>query len=301
MLFGIISWSEVGLIYYSSLLVIIATLEHLKIASILTLISFVTLPYVFYSIYYQWRIAKSWCPLCITVQGLFVIQAAVALATGQYWPVNPEMLLYMVLITSICTLVLFLLKPIIEKSIKFDYTEISFNKFKHLPQIETLILRGDYVDTSTLEKISLFPDQKYMITFIFSLTCSPCLRKLKKLKEILEIYDNVGLELVFCVKDIKQGTDIPIIRYFLDRFYKSPHSLMGELEEYAKNYTIHKNKLLSYIPDPLYKKETNQIFLNHNEWFVKNNFIGTPVILLNNHQMPSAYQLEDIEYVISRD
>lgn len=301
MLFGIVSWSEVGLIYYSSLLACIAILGYPNIASMLALVSFATLPYIFYSIYYQWRIAKSWCPLCLMVQGLFVVQAGVALAAGQYWPVDTILLLYMALITFICALFFFLLKPVIEKSIKYDFTNTSFNKFKHMPPIEAMILQGNYVDTSDLEKISFFPEQKYIITFIFSFTCGPCIKKIKKLKEIIETYDNVGLELVFCVKDTKAGTDIPIIRYFLDRFCKSPNSLMDELEGYAENYTVRRNELSLYVPDPLLEKETNRIFLNHNEWFIKNNFIGTPIMLLNNHQLPIEYYLDDLEYIISRE
>ncbi|HEY2722735.1 MAG TPA: hypothetical protein VGI82_13465 [Chitinophagaceae bacterium] len=34
------------------------------------------LPYTLFSVYYQWKVAKQWCILCLAVQGLLLLGGA---------------------------------------------------------------------------------------------------------------------------------------------------------------------------------------------------------------------------------
>ncbi len=65
---GVISWSEVGLGYFTSnmlLLVLFPALVHY-----LALINICALPYTLWSVWYQRFRAHIWCPLCLIVQTL---------------------------------------------------------------------------------------------------------------------------------------------------------------------------------------------------------------------------------------
>eukprot|EP01037_Dinobryon_pediforme_P007923 gene7923-7992_t len=50
--------------------------DGLTWSEILVLLNIISLPYTFYSIYYQARVAKQWCVLCCTVQGLLWLELA---------------------------------------------------------------------------------------------------------------------------------------------------------------------------------------------------------------------------------
>ncbi len=68
-LFGL-SWSQVGFTYFVGGFVIL-TLNDGPSGSylyLLALLSIVSLPYIVYSLYYQWRVVRQWCRLCLMVQ-----------------------------------------------------------------------------------------------------------------------------------------------------------------------------------------------------------------------------------------
>lgn len=68
---GLISWSEIGLGYFISNVIIILFFPHLS--TWMVLINICALPYSFWSIWYQGIKVKRWCPLCLMVQALMWI------------------------------------------------------------------------------------------------------------------------------------------------------------------------------------------------------------------------------------
>lgn len=67
-----LSWSEVGFFYFAgSFLALVFVPSSL---SILALLNLFALPYTFYSIYYQYKVAKKWCTLCCAVQALLWVE-----------------------------------------------------------------------------------------------------------------------------------------------------------------------------------------------------------------------------------
>ena len=75
--FSWLSWSEVGFFYYAGAILsfVFAGTYLPNTVSLIALFNLMALVYPFYSIYYQWRIAKEWCIFCLTVQGLLVLGA----------------------------------------------------------------------------------------------------------------------------------------------------------------------------------------------------------------------------------
>ena len=63
--FGI-SWSEVGMGYFIAS-ILLATLYH-ESAGAVAIINWLAMLYGVWSIFYQWRVAKSWCVLCVMTQ-----------------------------------------------------------------------------------------------------------------------------------------------------------------------------------------------------------------------------------------
>lgn len=65
---GVFSWSEIGFGYFLSNVLLIVLFPDL--IRYLVLINMITLPYTVWSIWYQYRIARQWCVLCLSVQGI---------------------------------------------------------------------------------------------------------------------------------------------------------------------------------------------------------------------------------------
>lgn len=73
-LLGLFSWSEVGMAYFS--LNVLLLLYAPSAAGYLGWLSVGAALFSFWSVWYQWRRAKTWCTLCLLVQVLFWIQLA---------------------------------------------------------------------------------------------------------------------------------------------------------------------------------------------------------------------------------
>lgn len=65
-----VSWGEIGFFYFSATFIglLLPSISFSTKVTFLALSNYLAVPYVFFSIYYQWRIVKQWCPLCISVQ-----------------------------------------------------------------------------------------------------------------------------------------------------------------------------------------------------------------------------------------
>ncbi len=83
-LFGGVSWSEIGFFYFAggfiSLLVSGANAAYTL--QLLAWLNVLALPYTIFSVYYQWRIAKQWCPLCLGVQAVLIAEFVTSVATN---------------------------------------------------------------------------------------------------------------------------------------------------------------------------------------------------------------------------
>jgi uncharacterized membrane protein len=82
LVFGIFKLSDVGIVYFSGIFlsILIFSFSSLKITNqIFFYLSALPLLFIPYSIYYQWRVIKKWCPLCLIVIGVLLIQGVIAL------------------------------------------------------------------------------------------------------------------------------------------------------------------------------------------------------------------------------
>jgi len=70
-----VSWSETGFFYFAGTwLVLLFAGKDTAILRVLAVLNLLSLPYTFFSIYYQWKIAKQWCVFCCTVQALLWLE-----------------------------------------------------------------------------------------------------------------------------------------------------------------------------------------------------------------------------------
>src|SRR6202000_2271777 len=85
---GGISWSAIGFTYFTGSLLfqLFAGMINPVALSLLAWINLAALPYVLFSVFYQWRVARQWCVLCLSVQVLLVLQFVTALADGRFDP-----------------------------------------------------------------------------------------------------------------------------------------------------------------------------------------------------------------------
>ena len=183
--------SDFILIYFSALtsITFFALLNNISL-DILYLISLLTIPVTIYSIYYQFKIVKKWCFLCLIIVTVLWIQVSLI-----FFNFNFELSLISLLITAFCFLSTFLLwsfiKPNLKefqknKKIKIDYYKFkrNFSLFKNLLQEST---RKETEIENTNEIVFGNKNSKLEILIVTNPFCGHCKPVHKMVENILHI------------------------------------------------------------------------------------------------------------------
>lgn len=119
-IFGM-SWSEAGFFYFAATLLFLWFPGISFTAKIFTLslTNCLAAPYILFSVYYQWKVAKQWCPLCLMVQAVLLMELVWSIVSFWPYPFLPVASLPLALPIAFCLLLPILLwyvvKPMREK------------------------------------------------------------------------------------------------------------------------------------------------------------------------------------------
>jgi uncharacterized membrane protein len=133
--FSWLSWSEVGFFYFTgNFLVLLFSGNNIRsAASLLGLLNILALPYIVFSVYYQWRVAKQWCVLCLAVQTLLLLGGINILSNNllaSFSDISVSFLINAFFIYSLPVLLWYTTKPFVlhlqeRKNIKREYLRLS--------------------------------------------------------------------------------------------------------------------------------------------------------------------------------
>lgn len=293
-----LSWSEVGFFYFAGTwLALLFANNNAHLIPLLAILNLVSLPYTFYSIYHQWKVAKQWCVLCCTVQALLWLEFLVFLPylnqTGDItfkdcYNLAASMLLpvlgWVFLKSSL--LKAQQLQPLTQQLRRFKYNKDLFNKlleeqtqYKLLEESASLILGN--------------PEAENVVTMVSNPYCQPCAKAHKILDEWLNNSNNIKLQVVFSTHtdgDAKTKVASHLISL---RNANVKDALNDWYEAENKSYSAWANNY------PLKEEASSKELLNlHKEWCEITDITATPTIFFNGRRLPSPYKPEDIKYII---
>lgn len=297
-----LSWSEVGFFYFAgSWLVLLFNSSNPSVITMLALLNVLSLPYTFYSIYHQWKIAKQWCRLCCAVQALLWLEFfsfLPSLVNGVHAPALGGLAN---LIAGMATPVLawILIKPylLLSKQIKplksqlrqYKYNKDLFNRMLNeeiqyaLPEEDNTIIIGN----REAEKV---------ITMVSNPYCQPCAKAHKAL-EWLHGRDDVKLQVVFTSQSETDRNAEVALHLMAMQQSQNDSSLKKAMDDW------YEQKQKSYEAWAKVYPKTNDVINaealeKQREWCKLTEVTGTPTLFLNGRRLPKSYQPEDIKYFI---
>ncbi len=305
-IFGI-HWSIIGFSYFMGMLAILLAggLFNLQLLTVAAWINVLVLPYTVYSIFYQARIVKQWCPMCLVVQVVLVLLFIISLAGGFLSTVSLSVLLVVPYITSIglVFIAVYLLLPALKKAKASKHYQQRLQRLKHNPQIiETLLVKQKKIKEST-EGLGITlgnPAGKIHLVKVCNPYCGPCAQAHPVIDELLATNPEIKLQIIFTVTDLDedyqnkpvktllalyQDKHFPIEKA-LDKWYLASKK---DYNEFEKTYTFTQDNL---------NKQKPAIKAMH-EWCEKTNIEFTPTFFINNHQLPNIYSVADLRYFLS--
>lgn len=295
-----INWSEVGFSYFVSNLLILTAIPTLFFYYIV--INFICLPYSLWSIWYQKKRIKKWCPLCLCVQVLLWIIFITNIYTTNiawissitfkdiYLVINCYLIPYLLLDTIIP-----LLK--VKKELAYSRQDLINIKMKR-NVFKSLLTNGIKYNTSIETSRILFGNTQSntIITILINPYCMPCAEFHSRFeKVIIPIKEKICIQYVFVsFKEYEQAAYFLVSSYFNRRE-------RSEIEIIYHNWFLNKREL--YLQQTNCKESfiyTDDVIIEckrHEEWAEKNKLYSTPTVLINGYILPETYQIEDLLYV----
>lgn len=312
---GGISWIDIGSSYFLGCFFFSLTsliTYSLNYLFILWFLSISAVPFIFYSIYYQWRIVKSWCIYCVAIQVVLFSMASVS--TYAKWfmiGLNTSIIdgfvrlsLSFCLSFVIITAISYLMRKEVEgKSSTIDLARLKRNKYI----FKSLLEKEKYID-GRLESQGLMlksQEGRDKLTCVCSLFCGPCGFAMPTVAEIAAIYnDTLDIEFVFTSSRQEDPYRMKLLSAMVDRLHllsNDRDAFFLLLNQWHKNgvtdsFNFAKTNNLESC------SEDSQVRVHSmRTWCESMKIVSTPTFIFNGFYLPEIYKIDDLIYLISKE
>ena len=306
-LFSWLSWSEVGFFYFAGgLLTLLFAGALTSTLAIIAYLNILALPYTVFSIYYQGKVAKQWCVLCLSVQALLLFGGINVIATGLLRPIPAihiasifkSILLYLVPVLLWYSLKPYLLKLQEAKNTKREYLRVKFNA----EIFDTLLKKQKQITVST-EGIGIDlgnPDATNTLIKVCNPHCGPCSKAHPKIEKLLEEIPNLNVKVIFTTPNVPEFEAFKVVSHLLDISEQNHDQriMKKALNDWyladKKDYDQFAGKYPLIGKQEKYGDKVDSMF----NWCNDMKISFTPTIFINGYQLPDSYNIEDLEYFL---
>lgn len=306
-IFGM-SWSEAGFFYFASTMLFLlfpSTTFTTKVV-VLSFANLLALPYILFSIYYQWKVVKQWCPLCLTVQAVLAVEFVWTILN--FWQHIPVFgfTIPLVLPVAYCLLLpvvlWYVIKPLILKAKEEPVQKVAYRRLLYNPETFNYLLQQQPVAPKGYENIGIEignPAAENTIIKVCNPYCGPCAKAHPVLEEIVHKNKNVKLRLIFTASNKKDDKRGIAARHLLAISQKySRQQTQKALDDWylavKKDYDIFAEK---YPLNGELKKQESTID-KMKEWCKEAEISFTPTIFINGRRLPERYKVEELKYIL---
>ncbi len=301
------SWSEVGFFYFAGtfLFLLFPGLEYATKISVLALSNLIAAPYILFSVFYQWKVVKQWCPLCLTVQAVLLGESVWSMLNLSGYPLNLQEIsvanltgyTLALFCLAIPMVLWFALKPIIKSAKEAPTYKAAYKRLLYNPETFHHLLQQQAKAPDGYQDLGITignPNAKHTIIKVCNPYCGPCAKAHVVLHEILRKNRNLRLQIVFSalteeakmiVKHFltiaQNGTD-EIIQDALDDWY------LSDTKEYKSFANKHPASVNHNIDSEIEKM---------NEWYKHGEINGTPTFFINGFKLPETYNFYELKYL----
>ena len=300
-----VSWSTWGFSYMATLFTLQVFFPTNLVFTYISLISAITVsPYIFFSLYYQAKVAKQWCPLCLIIQSVLFINLIGAL----FFITNNGLLVSIVhSYNYILTLALFIgfvlivytLIPIIKNALKNKDTEKKWQKLRYNPEIfQALLQKNEKINcpTDNLGIVVGNPNAKNEIIKVCNPYCGPCASAHPELEQIIKMNKDVKVRIIFTASGeesdkrtapvehllaIQERDGLHQVHQALDDWYLAKEK---NYEQFAEKYPM--NGELNNQKDKI---------IAMRDWCDKMKIRATPTLYINGFECPDTYRIAELK------
>lgn len=294
-----LGWADVGLFYYAGNFLLLMNSHFTTDVIVLCLFNIVSLPFSFYSVYYQWKVAKSWCRLCLYIQALLWLQGGFSFYYLLQLVETPSLnildLIKTITIFLLPAFVWLLIKPYIQDFKQITPLKKQLNRLKF--DTETfkfhLLKQAKYVAPAEISFVLGNPLSPLEITMVSNPFCNPC----AKAHEMLDEWLNKGLDFKLNIVFMPGGDKELKYQFIHHLFALKAYNFNKAKEALHFWFSIEKREFKEWKSKFSVSEDINEALTNsltkQNDWCTLAEISATPTFLINGYKLPANYQLRD--------
>jgi len=298
--FGLISWSEIGMAYFSAVTIWIAVAPFstewvLPLAWTLL----IPLPFTFWSLFTQAFLIRKWCLFCSAIVFLIWVNSCLSYF---YLPLTFSLPVittaFLLLLVLVCTVAVIYTVSTRESGDKYHHQR-DLAKIKYdFPTIQSQ-LSGTKYETNHIGFAWGNPQSSNEIALFVSIACSHCGAGVKELRRLMEIYPDFSYRLIFAVyTDDYEHKSNSIIRYFISLYKTLDTNVFFDMLDVWYT-TLKKNfdalqQTFPISPDDDNSNEIASLF----QFKQQAKISYTPAILINGRLLSQLYSYNDLYGIV---
>ena len=303
--FANIPWAVIGSVYFlGSLCASLSSCMSERVITCLAYMNIVAIPYTAYSLYYQKRVVKQWCPLCLAVLAVIWGLFAISLLNGslsRFSLMTPEILCCVFVSMFLSALGVFLLWKfgiILERS---EESEHSLSKIKYDRAVFEALLRKERKVSVPIEGFGITlgnPNGMMHIIEVCNPFCGHCGKAQKELSKLVKNNSNICLQIIFVSGPTNVGYDHTPVDTFLtlQKEAEDMSTVLNDwfalsvknVEEYEKLHPVKSHR----------SKDNDDNAQRMSEFCDAMKITHTPTIFIDGYEMPRLYNVGDLKYII---
>ncbi|MFZ4260633.1 vitamin K epoxide reductase family protein [Sphingobacterium sp. HJSM2_6] len=300
-----VSWSTWGFSYMATLFNLQVFFPSNIIYTQISLLSaLIVSPYIFFSLYYQAKVAKQWCPLCLVIQSVLFINFIGALFfvynNGLSFSLDQSYNYILTLTLFIgFVLIVYTLLPIIKQARKNKDTEKRWQKLRYNPEIfQALLHKNEKIGypTDNLGIVIGNPNAKNEIIKVCNPYCGPCANAHPELEQIIKMNKDVKIRIIFTASGEESDKKTAPVQHLLAIQEKDGlHQVHQALDDWyltkEKNYEQFAEK---YPMNGELKNQKDKIIAMR-DWCNNMKIRSTPTLYINGFEYPDTYKIAELK------
>jgi hypothetical protein len=302
--FSWLSWSEVGFFYFAGgLLSLLFATPADKALAVVACFNLLALPYTVFSIYYQGRVARQWCVLCLCVQVLLLLGGANVVINGLQLPLFPLsweaigqcFFAYLLPVTGWYALKPYLLRLQKAKNTQREYLRVKFNT-----EVFDALLHKQRKITFPVDGLGINlgnPEAKNTLVKVCNPYCGPCGRAHFKIEKLMSELPDLKVKIIFTAPNNPDDMAYQPVCHLLAIEEQGDHAVLkNALDDWytQRDYTA----LIAKYPVTITDKQHQQIAAMY-QWCEQTAISYTPTLFINGYEVPKVYDLEDVVYFLN--
>lgn len=307
-LFGIVSFSEVGLLYFfgATMFIFIQTGSDNIDFTFQLLIGLAALPFTIVSLWLQGMVLKKWCPLCLAVLSIIWLEFFVLLSKVDSWAISINDF-YLFFVSYSITLIVWLsFRQITLDSMTAKALQKALARFT---RNEELFL--DLLEKQPITEIGDFSNEIYdgnkdalvEITLVSSPVCGPCFAAHRTISEITDQFkESVKVRYRFLIHPNVNSTSYRFMQHLVHKLLEGDRlEVLSCINTwYEKETDLAEWKSMFPLKTDVDSNSITAVIEEHNAWCSNAKLTATPTIFINGRKLPEPFSATDLSFQIQK-